>query len=267
MLRAGAHAGPEELTRFRREAEAVAALRHPNIVQVYDVGDVAGCPYFTMEFIAEGSLAERIAATPPSVTQAASLVATSACAVQFAHKTGIVHRDLKPGNIMLAADDVPKLTDFGLARFIETGHEFTFSGARLGTPSYMAPEQAEGNTGAIGPAVDIYALGTVLYELLTGRPPFKGASAAETERQVIADEPLPPSRLNAKIPRDLETICLKCLQKNSSRRYARRRIWPTTCTAFWTASRFSPGPRGLPNGPSNRPADDRRWRRCWRPCW
>jgi len=220
MLLAGGFAAPQELARFRREAEALAGLRHPNIVQIYDAGDVEGRPYFTMEFIEGGSLAHQLSATPQPPRQAAELIATLAGAVQFAHNNGILHRDLKPANIMRTADGVPKIADFGLARSIRGGSEFTLPGARVGTPSYMAPEQALGKTDAIGPAVDVYALGAVLYELLTGRPPFRGESAGETERQVIADEPTSPSRWNDKVPRDLETICLKCLEKNPGRRYA-----------------------------------------------
>jgi serine/threonine-protein kinase len=220
MLLAGAYAGPQELARFCREAEAVAALRHPHIVQVYDAGDVTGRPYFTMEFLEGGSLAQHLAGTALPPRRAAHVVARLACAVQFAHQSGFIHRDLKPGNILLAADGTAKITDFGLVRPIDSGPEFTLSGARIGTPSYMSPEQALGKASAIGPAVDIYALGAVLYEMLTGRPPFHGESAADTERKVIAEEPVPPSRLNAKVPRDLETICLKCLQKEPARRYA-----------------------------------------------
>jgi serine/threonine-protein kinase len=216
----GAYPGAQELARFRREAEAVAVLRHPNIVQVHDVGEMAGQPYFTMELVEGGSLAQKIAGTPQPVRQAAELVATLASAVQFAHQSGIMHRDLKPANILLATDGTPKITDFGLARSIQEGPRLTLTGARLGTPSYMAPEQALGKTSALGPAVDIYALGAVLYELLTGKPPFEGPTAAETERRVIYEEPVPPSRSNVRVPRDLETICLKCLQKNPPRRYA-----------------------------------------------
>lgn len=220
MLLAGAYAGPEELGRFRREAEAVAALRHPNIVPVYDAGEVTDRPYFTMEYVEGGTLAQSLATGQPPPRRAAELVATLASAVQFAHQSGFIHRDLKPGNILLAREGTPKISDFGLARSIANGPEFTLTGARLGTPSYMAPEQAMGRTSAIGPAVDIYALGAVLYELLTGRPPFDGQSAAETVQRVTTDELAPPSRLNSRVPRDLETICLKCLQKNPSRRYA-----------------------------------------------
>jgi tetratricopeptide (TPR) repeat protein len=219
MLLAGAFAGPNERARFRREAESLAGLRHTNIVQVYDAGEVADHPYFAMEFVEGGSLANRPSATPLPARQAAELTATLARAVQFAHDAGIVHRDLKPANILLSSDGTPKITDFGLAVEMVDGTRFTMSGARLGTPSYMAPEQALGKSSAIGPAVDIYALGAVLYELLTGRPPFRGETPAETERRVIAEEPIPPSRLNATIPRDLETICLKCLEKVPQRRY------------------------------------------------
>jgi serine/threonine-protein kinase len=252
MLLAGAYAGPEELARFRREAEAVAALRHPNIIQVFDAGEVGGRPYFTMEFVAGGSLAQKLSGTPQPARPAAALVAALAAAMRVAHQGGIIHRDLKPANILLKrkadtpnpksqirdaksesasppplsdsefriSDFDPKIADFGLARHFDAGPDLTLSGARVGTPSYMAPEQALGKTRAIGPAVDIYALGTVLYELLTGRPPFRGETSAETALQVIDQEPVPPSRLNAKVPRDLETICLTCLHKIPERRYA-----------------------------------------------
>jgi serine/threonine-protein kinase len=220
MLLAGAYAGPQELTRFRREAEAVAALRHANIVQVYDVGELDGRPYFTMEFVEGGDLALHLAAFPQPAPRAAEMVATLANAVQTAHDGGIVHRDLKPANILLTSDGTLKITDFGLARRLECDPSLTISGARVGTPSYMAPEQAAGNVEAFCPSVDIYSLGALLYEMLTGRPPFRAESTSETQRQVIQEEPAPPSRLNAKVPRDLETICLKCLQKVPQRRYA-----------------------------------------------
>ncbi|HEV3081042.1 MAG TPA: serine/threonine-protein kinase, partial [Gemmataceae bacterium] len=219
MLLGGVYAQPEELERFLREAETVAGLRHPNIVQVHEAGDVDGRPYFTMEFIEGGTLAQKLAGTPQPARQAAALVAVVGQAVHTAHQGGIVHRDLKPGNILLTADGTPKLTDFGLARRLKGTAGLTQSGAPLGTPSYMAPEQAEGKARAVGPAADIYALGAILYELLTGRPPFRAETAAQTLQQVISQDPVPPSRLNATVPRDLETICLKCLEKDSAQRY------------------------------------------------
>jgi serine/threonine-protein kinase len=220
MLLAGDYAGPEELARFRREAEAVAALRHPNIVQVHDAGEVAGRPYFTMEYVEGGTLAHGLAANPLAPRRAAEILATLASAVQFAHQSGFMHRDLKPANVLLTPDGTPRITDFGLARSIGAGPEFTRSGAVIGTPSYMAPEQAMGRASAVGPAADIYALGAVLYEMLTGRPPFDGETASEIVQKVVSEEPPPPSRLNGKVPRDLDTVCLKCLQKSPARRYA-----------------------------------------------
>jgi serine/threonine-protein kinase len=219
MLLAGAYAGLEERERFLREAEAVGSLRHANLVQVHDVGDHHGRPYFTMEYVEGGSLAQKLLGTPLPAHQAATLVATLAEAVQVAHQGGIIHRDLKPANILLKADGTPLIADFGLARHFDTGPALTQSGDRIGTPSYMAPEQAQGKARTLGPSVDIYALGALLYELLTGRPPFRGETAAETELQVIFEEPVLPSRLNARVPRDLETICLHCLHKEPRRRY------------------------------------------------
>jgi serine/threonine protein kinase len=220
MLLGGAYAGPEERERFAREAEAIAGLRHANIVQIYDVGDHEGRPFFTMEYVDNGSLADVLRGRPQTARQAACLLSTLTEAVQAAHQRGIVHRDLKPANILLNADGTPKIADFGLARHFEGGPGLTLSGARLGTPSYMAPEQALGKPRAVGPATDIYSLGAILYELLTGGPPFRGETAAETERQVITEEPVPPILLNSKVPRDLQTICLKCLQKDPAKRYA-----------------------------------------------
>lgn len=220
MLLSGAYASTQELARFVREAQAAASLRSANIVQIYDVGETEGRPYFTMEYVEGGSLAQRLAGVPQAPRWSAQLVATLARAVHVAHTNGIVHRDLKPANVLLALDGTPKITDFGLARRVDGGAAVTRSGLHIGTPSYMAPEQARGDLRAIGPASDVYALGAIAYELLTGGPPFRGASASETERQVLADEPVPPSRSRVSVPRDLETIVLQCLHKDPARRYA-----------------------------------------------
>ncbi|MDB5337475.1 MAG: serine/threonine protein kinase [Planctomycetaceae bacterium] len=220
MLLAGAYAGVGEQERFLREAESVAGLRHANIVQVYGAADHDGKSYFTMEYFEGGNLAQMLAGTPQPARKAAELLATLADAIHTAHQSGIVHRDLKPANVLLTADGIPKIADFGLARQFDSDDGLTLSGARLGTPSYMAPEQTLGKSHMVGPAADIYALGAILYEMLIGRPPFQGENAVDIGRQVIADEPVPPARLNAKVPRDLETICLKCLFKDPSRRYA-----------------------------------------------
>jgi hypothetical protein len=219
MILAGGHAGAEELARFRTEAEAIARLQHPHIVQIHEVGEHDGLPFFSLEFCAGGSLEKKLGGTPLPPPEAARLVETLARAAQAAHERHIVHRDLKPANVLLAADGTPKLTDFGLAKKLDAGAGQTQSGAVVGTPSYMAPEPARGPKGEVGPAADVYALGAILYELLTGRPPFKAATAMDTVLQVLADEPVPPRQLQPKTPRDLETICLKCLQKDPKRRY------------------------------------------------
>lgn len=219
-LLAGPYAGPAERERFQREAEAAAGLCHANIVQIYEVGDHEGRPYFTMELVDGGSLAQQLAGVPQPAHQAATLLAILAEAVHAAHQGGLVHRDLKPANILLTPDGTPKITDFGLARRLEGSAGLTLSGVTLGTPSYMAPEQARGQSRDVGPAVDVYSLGAVLYETLTGRPPFRAESAAETVNQLLTQDPVPPSRLNGKVPRALETICLMCLRKEPARRYA-----------------------------------------------
>jgi serine/threonine protein kinase len=242
VIRGGADAQPEELDRFRHEAESAASLQHPNIAQIFEVGEHNGLPFFSMELCRAGSLDHYLQAGPLPAAEAAALVETLARAMHHAHKAVIIHRDLKPANIMLSPADavdgaartavvpdegnrlplsslVPKVGDFGLARKLDTGGQ-TQPGAILGTPSYMAPEQALGRNKELGPACDIYALGAILYECLTGRPPFKAATVLDTVLQVISDEPVPPAQLNPRVPRDLETICLHCLRKDPGKRYA-----------------------------------------------
>jgi serine/threonine protein kinase len=248
MILSGVHAGKADLERFRAEAEAVARLQHPNIVQVYEVGEHDGRPFFSLEYCDGGSLEQKLDGTPLPPREAARLVEVLAQAVQHAHERGVVHRDLKPANVLLQKettkhtkntkstktgssvlvssiscvswlDCLPKITDFGLAKRLGVdGH--TQTGSILGTPSYMAPEQAEGRTKEVGPASDVYALGVILYELLTGRPPFKAATVLDTISQVVTDDPVPPRRLQPRLPVDIETICLKCLQKAPMLRYA-----------------------------------------------
>ena len=217
MLLAGEFASPRELERFTREARAVASLSHRNIVQVHEVGELDGRPFFTMELVPGGSLALRLAGAPQAAAAAAELVETLARAIDVAHRQGIIHRDLKPANVLLAPDGTPKIVDFGLARRFEGSESLTASGAILGTPGYMAPEQIRGE--AVGPAADVYALGAILYEMLTGRPPFRSETPVATQLQVLTSDPVRPSLLNARVPRDLETICLECLEKEARRRY------------------------------------------------
>jgi tetratricopeptide (TPR) repeat protein len=238
MLRAGFLAGSKELARFRTEAEAAARLQHPNIVPIYEIGEWRGdqvempLPYLVMEYVDGGSLDQFVAGTPEPPRDAARLVETLARAVHHAHERQLVHRDLKPANILLSFtgptrpgavnrrinDAVPKITDFGLAKRLEESGQ-TASRDIIGTPSYMAPEQAMGRSKEVGPGADVYALGAILYELLTGSVPFKGATPIETLQQVTTQEPVEPRRLQSQIPRDLNTICLKCLEKTPSKRY------------------------------------------------
>ncbi len=216
---AGSLANEEALARFHREARAVAQLDHPGIVPVYDVGEHDGISYFTMKLLDGGSLAE-VPDRYRDPRAAARLVESVARAVQCAHVRGIVHRDLKPANILIDGDGAPYVTDFGLARFLESEHGLTQSGALLGTPTYMAPEQAAGGKAAVTAAVDVYALGVILYELVAGRPPFRGDSSIETLRAIQRDEPPRIRATSPGVPVDLDTICMKCLEKSPSRRYA-----------------------------------------------
>jgi len=220
MVLAGAHASADQLARFYTEAEAVASLQHANIVQIYEVGEYEGLPFFSLECVDGGVLADRIDGKPRPPREAAETLALLASAMAAAHGCGIVHRDLKPTNILLTRDGQPKITDFGLAKRLEGNSSQTKSGTLMGSPSYMSPEQARGDTREIGTLSDLYSLGAILYELLTGRPPFVGPTVLETIMQVRNQEPVPPTRLQPRCPRDLETICLKCLQKEPSQRYA-----------------------------------------------
>jgi serine/threonine protein kinase len=214
-------AQPEQLARFRGEAKAVAKLQHPNIVTIYEDGEQDGMPYFSMKFIEGESLARKLHREFLSEREAARLIETLARAMQYAHERGIVHRDLKPSNVLLDAAGSPKITDFGLAKYLDDRDVAqTRTGAILGTPGYMAPEQAAGRSREVGPATDVYALGAMLYEMLAGRPPFRGETPVDTILQVVQNEPDPPSKLNPRISRDLEMICLKCLAKEPERRYA-----------------------------------------------
>jgi WD40 repeat protein/serine/threonine protein kinase len=307
MLPAGDPDDAGERIRFRREAEAAARLQHPNIVQVHEVGEADGRPYFTLEFCAGGSLAGRLNGTPLPPTEAAALVETLARAVEHAHQAGVVHRDLKPANVLLRnkseirnskfetnsnpeirkkpetpdpkpggggpglglrfgigdsglivsnfefriSDFEPKIADFGLAKRLDEDGQ-TRRDAILGTPSYMAPEQAGRKGAPVGPAADVYALGAILYECLTGRPPFRAATPLETVLQLLHEEPVPPSRLQPRTPRDLEAICLKCLEKDPGRRYASAAALADDCAAF----RAGRPTRARPLG---RPARASRW--------
>lgn len=219
MIRGGMLASAEDVRRFHLEAEAAANLQHPNIVAIHEVGEHDGQHYFSMDFVDGQNLAEHCEGRPLPAPQAAELIATIADAVQFAHQRGILHRDLKPQNVMLDQRGTPHLTDFGLAKRMDLDSSLTQEGAVLGSPSYMAPEQAQGRLDRVGPHTDVYALGAILFEMLSGHAPFRGESPAETMMRVISDAPGSLAQLDPPVPRDLETICLKALEKEPARRY------------------------------------------------
>jgi serine/threonine-protein kinase len=211
---------PEDHQRFLAEAEATARLEHPGIVQVYEVGEFEGTPYFSMQFIRGETLAQRLQNGPLPQRQTALLMAAVSRAIDYAHKQGILHRDIKPSNIILDEGGTVRVTDFGLAKFFGTNDNLTRTGAILGTPSYMSPEQASGRSSQLGPTSDVYSLGTVLYHLLTGRPPIVADSPLELALKVLEQEPVPPRVLEPKIDRDLEMVVVRCLQKPPDLRYA-----------------------------------------------
>ncbi len=219
MILAGQFASEEDVQRFYTEAAAAALLDHPGIVPVYEVGEHQGQHFFSMGFVEGTSLAARITTGPLPPREAAGLLKLIAEAIAYAHSKGVIHRALKPANVLLDKQGTPKVTDFGLAKNMESESGLTRTGSVMGTPSYMPPEQAGGANDQVGPRSDVYSLGAMLYCLLTGRPPFQAANPLDTLLQVMTTEPVPPRQLNPQIPKDLETICVKCLQKDASRRY------------------------------------------------
>lgn len=257
MILSGEHANPRERARFRTEAESVARLQHPNIVQIYDISQQDGCPWFSLEFVDGDSLYKWTTGKAIDPYDAAAILESLALAIQYAHERGVVHRDLKPANILLAGGDgktlssfTPKITDFGLARQLEQDTRITQSGVVVGTPCYMAPEQVENPGGEVGPSVDIYGLGALLYELLTGRPPFCAETNFETMRQVVSEDPIPPSKINPAVPAGLDKICLQCLEKEPVDRY------PTARDLADDLALFLDG--GRPTADAKRPSGARR---------
>ena len=245
LVRAGLLAGADELRRFQNEAEAVALLDHPGIVPVYEVGEHAGQRYFTMKLVPGGSLVPLLPRYGDDPRASARLVAEAAAAVAHAHARGILHRDLKPANILIDAEGHPHVTDFGLAKRVESDADLTQSGALLGTPAYMSPEQAAGRRGGITTAADVYGLGAVLYALLTGKAPFGGDSVVETLDAVRHHQPEPPTKLNGRVPRDLETIGLKCLEKDPRRRYPTAQALADDLRAWLVGEPIAARPAGV----------------------
>jgi serine/threonine-protein kinase len=224
MLLLGQRASSELVERFKREAQAAARLHHPNIVPIHEVGEVDGQSFFSMDYIAGKNLAQILAGKPLPARDAARYVQAIAEAVHYAHGQGIIHRDLKPSNVLVeSAEDTVHLTDFGLAKRVELESDLTLTGQVLGSPNHMAPELAAGQHARVGPPSDLYSLGAILYELLTGRPPFLAESVQETLLKIRDVEPMSPRLLNRRVPRDLETLCLKCLEKDPASRIATAR--------------------------------------------
>jgi tetratricopeptide (TPR) repeat protein/tRNA A-37 threonylcarbamoyl transferase component Bud32 len=255
MILAGAHASTDQIARFHIEARAVAQIQHPGIVQIHEDGDHEGLPYFSLEFVPGGSLAQLIGGKPQPPRAAAAMVIELCRAMAEAHARGIIHRDLKPANVLLTLDGKPKITDFGLAKQMAGDSEQTHTGAVMGTPSYMAPEQAWGETHAIGPLSDQYSLGAILYEMLVGRPPFQGATTLETLELARNQEPVAPTRLQPKVPADLETICLKALQKDPAKRFPDVAAMAADLRSFLDGEPIVARPVGAP---------ERLWRWCMR---
>src|SRR5665213_981351 len=245
MIRAGALAGPVEVERFHREAQAAANLQHPNIVAIHEVGEQEGQHYFSMDYVQGRDLGQIVKDGPIAFERAARYVRTIADAIQFAHQRGTLHRDLKPQNVLIDAADQPRITDFGLARLMDDDTQLTQSGLSLGSPSYMPPEQAAGRLVEISPASDVYSIGAILYELLTGQPPFQGDSVLSTLQAVGNDEPVAPRRIRADIPIDLETISLKCLEKSPLARYPTARALSDELSRYLAGDPIVARPAGI----------------------
>ncbi len=258
MILAGQLADENDIKRFYIEAEAAANLDHPGIVPIFEVGQHEEQHFFSMAFVEGRSLAERLADGPMPPREAAALLLDVTTAVEYAHSRGVIHRDLKPSNILIGADGNPRVTDFGLAKRVQGDSGLTGSGQIMGTPSYMPPEQAAGRRGEVGPPADVYALGATLYCMVTGRPPFQAATAMDTVLQVLSDDPVPPRRLSASIPRDLETISLKCLEKEPGKRYASAAALAEDLRRFLVGEPIA----ARPVGPT-----ERSWRWCRRNPW